>query len=186
MIAQPGTAVRVSPGYIHTCLGHANDTDPQVICSYGVDLFAALTLVLQQGFATLDSAAYPCPPGVCGVIQPTGRISEFGPIAGAGMAKAAIQNAGPIAADMYIWEDFFDYTTARAPTYQPDATRQGPYPHSVCVIGFNDQGWIVKNSMGNSWGDGRGCAVIAYGSCALLGAPPPPGGVPRQAFAVSL
>ena len=93
---------------------------------------------------------------------------------------------GPIVADMYFWADFFDYSTARGPAYVPDTAREGPYLHAVCVVGFNELGWIVKNSFGPAWGDGLGFAIIPYGLCALLGAPPPPGGFPRQAFAIDL
>ena len=77
-----------------------------------------------------------------------------------------------------FWADFFDYSTARGPAYIPDTAREGPYPlHAVCVVGFNELGWIVKNSFGPAWGNGlRASAIIPYGLCALLGAPPPPGG----------
>jgi hypothetical protein len=39
--------------------------------------------------------------------------------------------------------------------------------HTVCVIGFDNTGWIILNSMGSGWGEG-GCATVAFRFHSLL------------------
>jgi C1A family cysteine protease len=186
MTANAGRPIALSPGFIHTCLGHQGDTDPDSICEGGVDLFAAVNLVQQNGYALSSPGDYPFAAAACSATPAAGHISGFEPISGSSDAKTRLVSDGPIVADLYIWQDFLDYTINRAPTYVPDMTRPGPYLHSVCVVGFDARGWIVKNSYGPDWGDGSGFANIAYGFCALIGAPPPPGGYAREAFAIQL
>jgi hypothetical protein len=185
-IAQPHDPISVSAGYIHTCLGHDGDADAAQVCVAGVDLFAALTLVQARGYAAGLAGDYPFPAASCAVTAAAGRLRAFSPLPDTDSAKRQIVGGGPIVADMYVWADFFDYSTSRAPTYLPDTTRDGFYLHTVCVVGFNRDGWIIKNSFGPSWGDGRGFAVIGYDACALIGARPPAGGFPREAFAIEL
>lgn len=179
-------SINVAPGFIHTCLGHGESSDPTVVCTFGVDLYAALRLVRTKGYLTGPGASYPFPPNACPTTGASGVISDFAEVSTPQGAKSALANVGPIVADMYIWQDFFEYSSSSGQAYVPDLARKGPYPHSVCVIGFDAQGWIVKNSYGAQWGDGSGCGTIAYGSCALLGATPPSGQVQRQAFTLSL
>lgn len=182
----PDTPIIVSAGYIHTCLGHAEDTDPQSICAFGIDLYRALRLVKEKGYVAGETGNYPFAPGACRLTNANGTIGDFFPVADKETAQSIIPTFGPVVADMYIWNDFFDYTTTRAAAYSPKSVGERPYLHSVCVIGFNTAGWLIQNSFGRNWGDGRGCGTIAYGSCGLLGAPPPKDGVERQAFAIRL
>ena len=158
----------------------------EAICALGVDLYAALHLVRARGYVAGGSASYPFPASACSAVQSTGTIASFMPIVDQETAKALLVNSGPLVADMYIWEDFFDFTTSRASSYVADLSREGPYLHSVCVVGFNSEGWIIKNSFGRSWGDGQGFGTIAHGQCALLGSAPPSNRVQRQAFALRL
>ena len=182
-----GQIVEVSAGYLHTCLGNARLTNPDDICNGQVDLNRMVQLVRDTGYALAAADDYPFPPSACPTTSKAGQISAFTPIGDADDAKSALVR-GPIVADMYIWRDFFDYTTARAPTYVPDLTRGNPEVHSVCVIGFNAQGWLIKNSMGPAWGDGSGFAVIAYHDCMLIEGPdnPPDGLSARETFAIEL
>lgn len=178
--------IAVAPGFIHTCLGHSDSSDPEVICTFGVDLYAALRLVKIRGYSTDPGAPYPFPSNACSTVGASGSLLDFAEVLTPHGAKSALATVGPIVADMYIWQDFFEFSSGPGQAYVPDLARKGPYPHSVCVIGFNSSGWIIKNSYGARWGDGSGCGIIAYGCCALLGAPPPPGQVQRQAFTLSL
>jgi hypothetical protein len=185
-IAHRLNPISVSAGFTHTCLGHAGSADVETVCTFGIDIFATLNLVKTHGYARRAGGDYPFPASLCPTTGVIRGLRGFATVTDAPTAKRQIVSRGPILADMYFWADFFDYTTARGPAYVPDTTREGPYLHAVCVVGFNVLGWIVKNSFGPAWGDGLGFAIIPYGQCALLGAPPPPGGFPRQAFAIDL
>jgi hypothetical protein len=175
----------VSPGYLHTCIGHRNDSDLAQICRDGIDLSRMLLRVQEQGYASAASGDYPFDPRICSNTPLAGGISAAQEIAGPNEAKQRLLT-GPIVADMYVWPDFFGYTTNFAPAYMPNQSSGPRFLHSVCVIGFGPAGWLVRNSYGPNWGDGTGHATVPYSECALLGAPPPPGGVPRQSFFIQI
>lgn len=185
-IAHPLDPISVSAGFTHTCLGHNGNADAETVCLFGIDIFAALNLVKASGYARRSAGDYPFSALLCPTTSVTRGLRGFAAVPDAQTAKSQIVARGPVLADMYFWADFFDYSTARGPAYVPDTTLEGPYLHAVCVVGFNNIGWIVKNSFGPSWGDGLGFAIIPYGLCGLLGAPPPPSGFPRQAFTIEL
>jgi Papain family cysteine protease len=185
-IAHPQNPISISAGYTHTCLGHGGNTDAATVCQFGIDIRAALGLLQTRGIARRVDGDYPFPSQLCASTDALKRLRRFAPVTDTQMARNEIASRGPIVADMYFWADFFTYSTTRAPAYVPDTSLEGPYLHAVCVVGFNSAGWIVKNSFGATWGDGSGYAVIAHGQCALLGAPPPPGGFRRQAYAIDV
>lgn len=184
-IAHPGQAIAVSAGFIHTCLGNNGEMDPAQICANGVDIGRACSLVQANGYALASPNDYPFNPTQCPIAVRAGAISGFAPIVGRDAAQAYLANNGPFVADLYIWQDFFGYNIAQAPAYVPHM-EQAPHLHSVCVVGFNPTGWIVKNSFGPEWGDGHGFATIAYNTCGMLGAPVAANYYPRQAFAIQL
>lgn len=186
LIAHPESPLQVSAGFIHTCIGHADDVDPNTICNVGCDMYATLTLLLTNEYARSTPADYPFETQACATALRLGVVSSFSEIVEANGAKSSIVNSGPIAADLYIWKDFFSYTTKRGPVYVPDTSTAGPYLHSVCVVGYNASGWIIKNSLGTSWGDGSGFATVAFGACGMIGGQAPPNKVARKAFAITL
>jgi C1A family cysteine protease len=183
--------VEISSGYFHTCLGNPDKTDPQQICDGQVNLYTMVQQVVNNGYVLMTPGDYPFPQAACDTAAIAGQISAMTPIANAMDAKIELVNHGPIVADMYIWPDFFTYTAARSSTYVPDMTQGNSEVHAVCVIGYNAQGWIIKNSMGPAWGDGRGFAIIAYGDCMLIEGPNNPqgglAGLPaRETFALQI
>jgi hypothetical protein len=185
-IAHPQNPISISAGYTHTCLGHGGSADAATVCKFGIDIRPALGLLQAHGIARRHDGDYPFPAALCPTTGVVKRLRRFARVTDVQMARNEIASRGPIVADMYFWADFFDYSTARAPVYVPDTSLDGPDLHSVCVVGFNNAGWIVKNSFGASWGDGTGYAVIAHGQCALLGAPAPPGFNSRHAYAIDV
>ena len=40
--------------------------------------------------------------------------------------------------------------------------------HAVVLVGYNSQGWIIKNSWGTTWGD-NGYGIISYGNDCRMG-----------------
>jgi hypothetical protein len=186
LITHPGQAVELSAGFIHTCIGHADETDAKAICNVGCDMYALITLLQTRAYARASPGDYPFTPSACAIASRLGTIGSFDEIADGDAAKSSIVNTGPLAADLYIWQDFFSYTTNRVPAYLPDTSTPGPYLHSVCVVGFDATGWIIKNSMGTSWGDGSGFATVPYGACGMIGAKAPPGNSPREAYSITV
>jgi hypothetical protein len=185
MIAHPGRPISISVGYLHTCVAHAGELDPVRVCNAPADLHRTLTRVIAGRVATAFSGDYPLPPDACARIPATVQVVDTPEINGPNDARAKILSVGPIVADMYVWKDFFGYSSAQSPVYRPDKTQEGPFLHSVCVVGFDEDGWIIKNSFGADWGDGDGFATVAFGECGLLGAPPPaPNTYPREMFAL--
>jgi len=186
LIASPGQpSVPISAGFIHTCIGHADDTDPDTICSVGCDMYMTLAALQTNAYARETVIAYPFPSAACAAAERLAPLAGFTEVDDPPSAKSSLVNA-PIAADLYIWSDFFSYTTNHAPAYVPDATTDGPYLHSVCVVGFDVTGWIIKNSMGTAWGDGNGFATIPYGLCGMIGSKAPGNRSPRVGYALSV
>ncbi len=65
--------------------------------------------------------------------------------------KHVLVNYGPVAARMYVYEDFKNYTGGVYSYESGDFL----FAHSVLLIGYNDSGnyWILKNSWGDEWGE---------------------------------
>ncbi len=67
--------------------------------------------------------------------------------------KQALINNGPIVAGMYVYSDFFSYSSG---VYQ-HTTGSFAGGHAVLIVGFGTYDgidyWIVKNSWGNDWGE---------------------------------
>lgn len=91
-------------------------------------------------------------------------------------AKEFLSKIGPLVSEMSIDDDFRTYGPV------PGANSSGemlPYTrrpdqlqslHAVCVVGFNDQGWIFKNSYGPEWGY-SGFGLVRYdNNCGVLSA----------------
>jgi C1A family cysteine protease len=180
-----GPLIEVSAGYLHTCLGNAGTDNPATVCGNTVDLQTMVELVQSTGYILAVDGDYPFDPASCSTTQPPVKVKGAPRVAGENDAKSKLVATGPIVAEMFVWPDFFTYSIAKAPTYSPDMTQQGYLPHSVCVVGFNTQGWIIKNSRGLTWGD-QGFAVVPYGVCALIEGDAPPGRYPPPAFELQI
>jgi hypothetical protein len=186
-IGHGNQTIAVSSGFIHTCLGNPGVMDPAAVCATPFDLGAACGAVQAPGgYAFETPGDYPFAPAACAAAAIAGQISGAPVVNDLNDAQTHLSNMGPVVAELYIWDDFTNYRkTPAAPAYVPDMATAGPNLHSVCVVGFDAVGWIIKNSYGPLWGDGRGYATVAFGSCGLISAPPP-GGFQRQAFAIQL
>lgn len=184
IIAHGGNGPDVAAQYIHTCIVHRGEADEDSICSGGIEPRRLLKLLVETGYAVSLPDDVPFPPSSCPAVGIYSTLAGFEPIP-ISAARSRLTN-GPILTDMYIWNDFFYYTTNRSQTYSPDMSLGQPALHSVCVVGYTPEGWIVKNSLGSHWGDGTGFGVIKLGTCGLLTDSPPPGWAPRPAFAVQV
>jgi hypothetical protein len=173
LIANPSHPIVVSAGYLHTCMGQDDEVDPGTICRTPVDAKRLLCAMRDQGYAT-GASPYPCPAGICRTFNVTRHLSAVNEVTSTVSPKRQLLS-GPLIANMQIGEDFFKYTTAMSPVYSPSPNNKQSFLHCICVIGFNANGWVIRNSLGPEWGDGTGYATVAYGTCGLFGATLPNG-----------
>lgn len=184
LIANGGVAPDVSAQHMHTCIVHRGEENGAEICSFGIEPRLLLKLLKEVGYAVSQSDAAPFPPSTCPAVDINSVLMDFTQIT-TSAARSCITK-GPIVTDMYIWDDFFDYSTNRSQAYSPDMTLGVPKLHAVCVVGYTPDGWTIKNSLGPNWGDGTGFATIKKGACGLLTDSPPPGRAKRPAYTVQV
>ena len=184
MITYNTQAPDVAAQYLHTCVVHRGNGNPAEICSFGIEPRRLLMLLKETGYAVSLSDATPFPPMSCSEVGTYTTMRGFSEVPVA--AARARLTREPIVTDMYVWDDFFDYTTLRAPSYSPNMLLGEPRLHSVCVVGYTADAWTIKNSFGSGWGDGTGFGRIKMGTCGLLTDNPPPGWARRPAYTVQV
>ena len=111
----------------------------------------ALKYVLGAGLTTEAQYPYTARPGTCKVSSGNYHIDGFSrlPIGDEDALGAAV-DAGPVSVIINgNW--FSSYTGGIA---NPDCESQIPVFASVLIVGYTDDYWIVKNSLGVSWGEG--------------------------------
>lgn len=88
------------------------------------------------------------------------KIKDYGTHRTADERKAAIDQ-GPVVAGMYMFSDFFAYGGG---VYVKTKDARPIGGHAIVICGYDDDKgyWIIKNSMGRSWGE-DGFGYIAYG-----------------------
>ena len=118
-------------------------------CSQG-NTAMALNYVIGAGLTSEADYPYTGRIGACKYFTPLTRISGFTRTAiGNEGALAAAVNEGPVSVVINgNW--FSSYTSGVA---NPDCESQIPVFASVLVVGYTSQYWIVKNSLGMSWGE---------------------------------
>lgn len=169
----------ISPGYLHTCVGHQHESDANLICATAIDPSWLLHRLRDDGWHPQAPGSYPYPPAACQVGGRPERLRSVTPIGSVDAAKRAL-GKGPLVAELRVPPSFFVFT---GKLYRASVEHDHPL-HTVCVIGYNDDGWIILNSKGAKWGDGRGCTTIEYGRCQLIAFVP--GMEPLGAFAITL
>lgn len=174
-----GKPLPISPGYLHTCLGHAGQSNGRIVCDGAIDLGRLLDLLKKTGWATEAAATHPYPPAACQVGGAVVRLRSYTAIRSETGAKAAL-GRGPLVAVMSVREEFFSF---KGSLYCSLPTLHDTL-HSVCVTGFNQDGCVILNSCGADWGDKTGGTTIAYGACGLLDFGP--GGQALQAYMIGL
>lgn len=88
---------------------------------------------------------------------------EFVTQRGVERMRAALIAMGPLLTVMHVYPNFRDFTGPGV--YRPQGNKEGE-AHAVCIVGFEGRDpegcWIIRNSLGTSWGD-RGYFRVAYG-----------------------
>lgn len=93
-----------------------------------------------------------------------GRVLSDGAYQALGrLGIQALLHLGPAASTMDVYEDFFYYSGG---LYRVEPGAQLAGSHAILLVGYDAEGWWIKNSWGRSWGD-NGYAHIAYGETNL-------------------
>ena len=100
--------------------------------------------------------------GPCESSPSRAKAAVWGPV---GPTQADVRLAvctyGSVATSMYADEAFQCYAGGNYGTYVPPGTKTN---HAVLIVGWDQNGWIIKNSWGDSdWGE-NGFAHINYGA----------------------
>lgn len=158
-LIQRRPAIRLAPGYIHTCLFGLGQEEP-------CDLGYAVEAVAASGVAYGFPGDYPYPGAFCS----TGNlfaVQRRRAVSGAAAAKTALATIGPLVAEMWIYPDFIGFRGSGAYAHDHAGATQ---LHNVCVVGYDDGlgAWIILNSHGPAWGRGDGTGYVAYGTGELV------------------
>jgi hypothetical protein len=125
----------------------------------------ALNYVIANGLTTEAQYPYTGRLGACKNFTPAIGIAGFTRLAiGNEGALLTAVNEGPVSVVINgNW--FSSYTGGVA---NPDCESQIPVFASVLVVGFTDEYWLVKNSLGTSWGeDGYFRIVRGQNACGI-------------------
>jgi hypothetical protein len=77
-------------------------------------------------------------------------------------AKSALLK-GPIMTGMEVYTDFYDVSSEAVYKH---ISGEFVGNHAICVVGFDAEGWICKNSWGTGWGN-QGYCKIGYNQCGI-------------------
>ncbi|MCG6119154.1 MAG: hypothetical protein MEP44_00755 [Blastomonas sp.] len=152
------SAVPLSPGHLHQCIGGC-------ACSDGLDPGRAVSALRTMPVAAHISGDYPFDARLCDTTRGVVKLAGTTPLRSAVDAKLALR-AGPIFAVMELYDDFWRFY--RGGVYR-QAAGNWLASHSIEIVGYDDdaEAWIVKNSRGSAWGT-NGFAYIAYDECGIL------------------
>lgn len=126
-------------------------------CS-GWYLDSSMNLLKNVGVADEKNCPYRAVEGNC----PSGttavhKISAWGVTTSPETIKAQLQKTGAVYVGFAVFSDFSYYSSGY---YEYKSGAKRGY-HAVTIVGFDDQGWKVKNSWGTGWGQG-GYFFIKY------------------------
>lgn len=139
-----GTLLSLSTQELLDCTGSESG------CSGGRPISALRTLITKGGLATTASYPYTARMGVCRASTPAATVP------GAGLVppgdEALLQNyvaRGPVLA--LIDDSNPAFNTYRGGIFTGPCG-SGPPTRAVLIVGYTSDYWIVKNSLGTSWG----------------------------------
>lgn len=83
------------------------------------------------------------------------RIDSFAKLNSVNEIKYALMNYGPVLSSV----DWYSKNKVVNGVLIQDGEKDGG--HAIMLYGWNEQGWLMQNSWGTSWGKG-GCCVLPY------------------------
>jgi C1A family cysteine protease len=131
--------------------------------SSGWTFAPALNFARDTGVAAETSSPFTVADKSCPSAPPVLKVTSWRQISSIAERKNAIANNGPIIGGMKIFSDFFNY---KGGVYRHvSGSHDGN--HAITIIGYDNSGWICKNSWNTTWGE-QGFFRVAYGdACGL-------------------
>lgn len=158
LLERTGFAPELAAGWMHSCIAEAD-------CKRGVSLSYLADRLPGMLIPRADQNAYPWPATACTVIGDV-RCPEFLSFSGDHAMKTMLQNGCPVATGMRI-DERFRHLTGTVP-YTLGNTPEYAREHVIVLVGFDPSTncWIVRNSLGNQWGD-LGHFYVPFGQCEI-------------------
>lgn len=152
----PNLEVSLSEAFLNFCRDNAG-------CRFGWGLSSGLQWAIDKGIP--DDNCHPwgqstnCQKKCADWSRRAVKIKDFGTHRTLEERKAAIEK-GPVIGGMFAFSDFLSYGGG---VYKKANGAQPLGFHAVVIIGYDDHKgcWIIKNSLGESWGE-KGCGMVAY------------------------
>jgi len=126
------------------CSGWYLDTSMNLLKNHGV---------VNESQCPYRAAEANCPTG----LVPSHKISAWASTTSKATIQNAIRQYGPVYAGFAVYTDFSSYSGG----YYEYKTGSLRGYHAICVVGYDDIGFKVKNSWGTGWGD-KGYFKIKY------------------------
>jgi hypothetical protein len=126
----------------------AKDIGPYGGCD-GWYLDTSMNLLKNNGVANEKDCPYLGYEAACTGGSAVHKISVWKSTTDKATIQSALQNYGPVYVGFAVYGDFWNYTSG----YYAYASGSLQGYHAVCIVGYDDQGFKVKNSWGPGWGE---------------------------------
>lgn len=139
-----GTLLSLSPQELLDCTGSGSG------CNGGSPISALRTVIAKGGLATTASYPYTATMGACKASTPAATVPGAGHVPPGD--EVSLQNyvaRGPVLA--LIDDSNPAFNAYRGGTFAGPCN-SGPPTRAVLIVGYTSDYWIVKNSLGTSWG----------------------------------
>jgi len=141
-----GVATDLSEQYF---MMKAKEIGPYGGCS-GWWLDTSMNLLRDNGVADESACSYLAYESACpSSATPVHRIGSYVATTDQATIQSALHNYGPVYVGFAVYNDFFSYSGGY---YEYSSGGLAGY-HAVCIVGYDDTGFKVKNSWGTGWGE---------------------------------
>jgi len=117
-------------------------------CS-GWYLDTSMNLLQNNGVANESDCPYLAYESECANGKPEHQIGAWASTTDIKTIQNALQTSGLVYVGFAVYNDFFSYKEG----YYAYASGGLAGYHAVAIVGYDDQGWKVKNSWGTGWGE---------------------------------
>jgi len=112
-------------------------------------LDVSMDLLKNNGVANEKDCKYLAYESACTSGSPVNKISAWSSSSDKTTVQNALKTYGPVYVGFAVYSDFFNYSSG----YYAYKSGSLEGYHAVCIVGYDDQGFKVKNSWGTGWGE---------------------------------